>query len=214
MKIIFVLLISAFTFQSCSKEKPNLKKEEKVSTQEIQNAKNGDSVTISNKEDIQKYYAEFQEDLDKKKLDSVSFNYECDGREGTVTYFSKDSKLKIIRNEYAEYSHYSAVEKYFVNNEKPFFIFKDEAVWHFDGGTPEKPETKDDVTESRIYLIENKVIDCLEKKYSIRSVEKKEPDASKIPNKKFKDCKSQELLSEFEKLLKHKKNKEGSVQCL
>lgn len=102
MKIVFVLLIFSFAFESCSKEKARFK---------------------------------------------------------TVNY-----------KKYAEYIHFSTAEKYFINNEKPFFIFKDEEVWHFDGGTLEKPEAKDDVTESRIYLSENKVIGCNEKKYSIRPV--------------------------------------------
>ncbi len=28
-------------------------------------------------------------------------------------------------------SHYSTVENYFVNNGKPYFIFKDETLWNF-----------------------------------------------------------------------------------
>ncbi|WP_262147168.1 hypothetical protein [Chryseobacterium foetidum] len=215
MKIIPILLLAALSFQSCKKEKtsensiPNPANNKTVETPAVSN-----KIVIESKEDIQKYYAEYQNELDKKSLDSASFKYECDGREGIVTYFSKDSQLMVIRNQYSEYSHYSAVENYFLNEDKPFFILKDETVWQFDGGNAENPETKDDVTESRIYLVKNKVIDCLEKKYTIRSVEKSQPDVSKIPNQASKNCKSAELLSEFEKLIKHKNYKKERRQCL
>ncbi|KQT18290.1 hypothetical protein ASG31_06065 [Chryseobacterium sp. Leaf404] len=214
MKTYSVLLLVALSFQSCTKEKTSESlTQNQTDSKTVKAPVKTDKITISSKEDIQKYYGEFQDEINKKVLDSVFFEYECDGRVGNVTYYSKNSKVKVIKHSFAQYSHYSADENYYLNEEKPFFILKEETVWSFNGGTSEKPETKDDITESRIYLAENKVIDCLEKKYTILSADKKKPDVPKFPNYASKNCKSKELLAEFGKIIKNKNFKKGLKQC-
>lgn len=214
MKIIPIIITFFFVFESCSKEKTKSEIEKEHIKNDAKDNAIHDSISISSKEDIQKYYSEFQNELEKKDLDSTVLDYECDGKDGRIIYYSKNNKLKIIRHEYSEYSHYSAVEKFYLNNEKPFFIFRDESVWSFDGGTPEKPETKDNITESRMYFVNGKIIDCLEKKYILKSAEKEKPDPSKFSSRQSKDCKSEEMLSELAKFIRHKNAKATLKNCL
>ncbi|MBD8081347.1 hypothetical protein [Chryseobacterium caseinilyticum] len=214
MKIIPIILTFFLVFESCSKEKTDLKTEKENTVPAEKPTVTNDSISILSKEDVQKYYAEFENDLQNKALDSTSLDYECDGKDGRVIYYSKNNELKIIKHEYSEYSHYSAVEKFYMNKEKPFFIFRDESVWSFDGGTLEKPETKDNITESRMYFVNGKMIDCLEKKYILKSADNEKPDPSKFPNQKSKDCKSEEMLSELATFIKHKNDKTDLKTCL
>lgn len=149
--------------------------------------------------------------LAKKKLDSASFKYECEERSGNIVYYSENGKLKVIKHFQAD-SHFSSVDHYFVDDNKPYFILKDETVWSFDGGTPEKPVTKDDVTEKRFYLVDDKPIQCLEKKYTLKSSSANNPKSENVPNKEMKNCSVADLQKDF-KLLTNKKNKnDGS--CL
>ncbi|MEY8760058.1 hypothetical protein [Chryseobacterium tongliaoense] len=162
-------------------------------------------------EDIKKEYNILNGELSKGKLDSLGFKYECDERSGEVTFYSDKDGLKVIKHFYAEYSHFSSVENYFIKNGVPFFILKEDTSWSFDGGTPEKPETKDDIIEQRIYLQNGKAIKCLEKNYTIKS-SGSNPDPAKIPNKEIQ-CSGEELLKTYELLLKNKE-KRGEIKCL
>ncbi|MGC5745762.1 hypothetical protein [Chryseobacterium sp. NFX27] len=163
--------------------------------------------------EIKKKYGVLQRQLEAKKLSSNGFTYNCNEEpSGKVTFFSDKDGIKVIEHFYAEHSHFSASEKYFIKNGEPFFIFRQEIVWNFDGGTPEKPITKDDITETRIYLQDNKPLKCLEKKYSIRSDNKEKNIADQISGKEIK-CKTDELLKTYQSLWKHKDEK-GKIQCL
>ncbi|EJL68264.1 hypothetical protein [Chryseobacterium populi] len=162
-------------------------------------------------EDIKKEYGILNGELSKGKLDSLSFKYECDERSGEVTFYSDKEGLKIIKHFYAEYSHFSSVENYFIKNETPFFILKEDTSWSFDDGTPEKPETKDDIIEQRIYLQNGKAIKCLEKNYMVKS-SGSSPDPGKILNKEIQ-CSGEELLKTYGLLLKSKE-KRGEIKCL
>lgn len=216
MKLLFLILSLAFIF-SCKKETNKIPVKNTDSSDTLTSNHKRDSSTVNNKlltiEDIRKEYYTINKQLNKKELDSVSFDYNCNNeRSGTVTFFSDQSGLKIIKHFYAEYSHFSSVESYFIKDNTLFFIFKEDTSWNFDGGTPEKPETKDDIIEQRIYLQNSKPIKCFEKRYTIRSKESTRPDIDKIANKEI-PCSADELLSTYQQLLKNKE-KRGEIKCL
>lgn len=150
--------------------------------------------------------------LIKKKLDSVSFKYECEETSGNVVYYSEKGKLKVVKHFRAD-SHFSSTENYFVNDGKLYFVFKDATVWSFDGGTPEKPITKDDVTEQRFYIVNDKAIQCLEKKYTIKSNITNNPKSENVPNKEMKNCSVAELQKSFD-LLMNNKDRRDAGKCL
>ncbi|KAA2223101.1 hypothetical protein [Chryseobacterium sediminis] len=209
MKVLF-LTASLFLVCSCKNDKAV------KSTPMTSSVVEKDSTQINTTEDpidrIKKEYAALQAQLETKKLSQSKFTYDCnDEPSGEVTFYSDKNEIKVIEHFYAEHSHFSGSEKYFIKDGKPFFIFRQETVWNFDGGTPEKPVTKDDITETRIYLQNNKPLKCLEKKYSIKS-DQKGKTADNIPSKEI-PCNIDELLKTYQSLLKHKSQK-GSIQCL
>lgn len=157
---------------------------------------------LSSVDGIKQEYSKVNSQLVEKKMDSVGFKYECDEISGNVVYYSDKGVLKAIKHFQAD-SHFSSTESYFINEGKPFFIFKDDTVWSFDGGTPEKPITKDDVTEQRFYLVDNKTIQCLEKKY-LRSNATNNPKSENVPNKEMKNCSMEKLQKTFDVLMKNK----------
>lgn len=164
-------------------------------------------------DNIKKEYNRLHALLEAKKFTTKGFTYNCNEEpSGEVTFYSDKNEIKVIRHSYAEHSHFSATEQYFIKNGKPFFIFREEAIWNFDGGTPEKPITKDDITETRIYIQNGKPIRCLEKKYSIRSDDSEKPDPSKIPGKEI-HCTIEDLMKTYGLLIKNKDQKEEK-QCL
>ncbi len=167
---------------------------------------------LSSVDGIKEEYNLVNSKLTAKKLDSVSFDYECEERSGNVVYYCENGILKVIKHFTAD-SHYSSTEKYFLNERHPYFVFRDETVWNFDGGTPEKPETKDDVTQTRMYFSNDKIIQCLEKKFTIKSSLPTKPDAENIPNKQSKNCSANEVQKTLELLLKNK-DKKGKISCL
>lgn len=150
--------------------------------------------------------------LQAKKLDSLSFDYECNEISGNVVYYSENGILKVVRHFSAD-SHFSSVENYFVRDGKPFFVFKDETVWSFDGGTPEKPETKDNITQQRMYIADHKIIKCLEKTFTIKSSLAENPKPEDVPNRESKNCSPEEVQKTFELLMKNTHRK-GKTNCL
>ncbi len=164
-------------------------------------------------DDIKKEYTRLHTLLETNKLTSKGFTYNCNEEPaGEVTFYSEKDGIKVIRHSYTEHSHFSATEQYFIRNGEPFFIFREETVWNFDGGTPEKPVTKDDITETRIYILNGKPIRCLEKKYSIRSDGSEKPDPSEIAGKEV-PCKTDDLMKTYGLLMKNKDQKENR-ECL
>lgn len=212
MKILLFTL-SFLAIVSCKKE----------NTETIQNnsvADNTATMTVSKKpndsitsiEDIKKEYAAVNNLLSAKQLDSTKFTYNCDEKEGEVILYYENKDLRMVKDFYAEHSHFSSSTKYYIKNNRVFFIFKEETEWNFDeGGTPEKPETKDDINEKRIYVLNDKAIHCLEKNYTIRSKgNNKNPDS--VPNKETK-CDIAELMKNYHLILK-KKDRKGEINCL
>lgn len=204
------LFITILLFISC---KDAIKK---PSTTKVTNKDSVSNKTysFSNVNDIKKEYAIVQRKLINKELDSVSFNYDCEknGTSGEVTYFSEKNTLKVIKHSYGEYSHFGATEMYYIANNIPFFIFIEEGYWSFDGGTSDEPQTKDEITEHRIYLNNNKVIEYLEKKYEIKSRYKTNVNPDNISNKKINSNANKELTN-FQLLLQNK-TKRGNQDCL
>ncbi|MDF2931881.1 MAG: hypothetical protein K0R36_1212 [Chryseobacterium sp.] len=214
MKKLF-LISSIFFIISCKKENHKAI-EESVNSDSLTSKTTKDSLKLKNDLNsvygIKKEYNLVNSKLTAKKLDSVSFAYECEERSGNVIYYSEKGVLKVIKHFNAD-SHFSSTENYFVNEGKPYFVFKDDTVWSFDGGTPEKPETKDDITEKRFYIVEGKSIQCLEKKYTLKSSSKNNPQSENIQNKEMKNCSINELQKTFNLLMKNK-DKKGKMNCL
>ncbi|WP_223608029.1 hypothetical protein [Chryseobacterium sp. OSA05B] len=164
-------------------------------------------------EEIKSEYSSLRKQLESKKLTSKGFTYNCnDERSGKVTYYSDQKEIRIIEHSYDEYSHFGSTEQFFIKDGNIFFIFKEDTGWNFDGGTPEKPITKDDITESRIYFQNNKPIKCLEKQYSIRSNATEKPSPDKISSKETQ-CNTNELMKTYESLLRNE-DKKGEIKCL
>lgn len=211
MKITLISL-SLLLITACKKEEltttqnPSQEPVTKENTATLQND------SIKSVDDIKKEYAKVNVALTSKMMDSTKFKYNCDEREGEVTFYYENKKLAAVKDFYAEHSHFSSSTTYFVKNGQVFFIFNDETVWNFDdGGTPEKPETKDDIKEKRIYILNNKAVQCFEKNYSVRSKgNNKTPES--IPNKKTK-CDIDGLMKTYQLILKYK-DKKGDVKCL
>ena len=155
--------------------------------------------------EIKQAFAIINDRLMHGLLDSISYTYDCSGeRNGTVTYYSDNGKLAVIKHSYNEYSHFSAIDQYFVNEGKLYFTFLDSTVWSFEPGHAAEGATKDDITEQRLYLNEEKPLLCLEKKYTRRSQSSDNPNPDRIESKEVK-CKSLEpVLKDYNRLLAFK----------
>lgn len=210
-KLFFVFgLLSLF---ACKKEN----KEETISAPDIISTKvKSHSLSLENDlstvAGIKQEYNLVNSKIAEKKLDSVGFNYECDEISGNVVYFSDQGDLKMVKHFQAD-SHFSSTDSYFINEGKPYFIFKDETVWSFDGGTPEKPVTKDEVTEQRFYIVDQKAVQCLEKKYILKSNSDSNPKSENVPNKEMNNCSIADLQKTFDLLMKNKARRDGA-KCL
>ncbi len=215
MKFIPVIL-SLTLFISCKKkDSANIgdksSKDSVTAKKETASIQNGSIKTI---DDIRKEYAELNTLLTSKKLDSTKFSYNCDEteREGEVVFYYQNKKLKIVKNFYSEHSHFSSSTEYFIKDDQVFFIFNDETVWNFDdGGTPVKPETKDDTEEKRLYYINNKLVSCRDKKYTLRTKNHSKPE--NISDGESKNCDDTEFRKTFDSILKNK-DKKGEIKCL
>ncbi|AZB29204.1 hypothetical protein [Chryseobacterium balustinum] len=210
-----ILLPSLIFICSCEN-----KKNEKINTnspsESSQQISYKDSLSKNNSpqtiDEIKTEYVLLNNQLIAKKLDSASFDYECNEVSGNVVYYSSNGELKSIKHFHGD-SHFSSVENYYLKNGKPFFIFKDDTVWNFDGGTPEKPETKDEINQQRMYIVNGKAIECLEKKFTIKSSSKNNPKPDDIQNVQSKNCSYSELQKTFEVLLKNR-DKKGKTSCI
>lgn len=140
--------------------------------------------------------------LENKTLDSVAIRYNCNQeRSGTITYYSESGKLAAIKHAYNEYDHFEATDQYFVQDSVVYFAFYKHLNWSFESGAAIEGATKDDIIESRYYLIGNKFVECLEKKYTIYSTSRDKTNPDQIANRTI-DCKAEgPLLATFKKLV-------------
>ncbi|WP_316851011.1 hypothetical protein [Pedobacter agri] len=68
---------------------------------------------------------------------------------------------------------------FYLDKGKPFFIFRTDHTWTFAEGMAAEGITKENIMEKRYYLINDKPVKYLEKKYSYLSNEKK-PNTGKL----------------------------------
>ncbi|MBW8360981.1 MAG: hypothetical protein K0M56_02200 [Kaistella sp.] len=211
MEKIFLVAV-AMLLVSCKKDNA-AEVTNQSDTVGISEAGAGSDTLMSQKElnsvkDIKVEYEDINRLLQEKKLDSVTFSYDCDGeRQGDVVYYYENRQLRSIRHSYSEYSHFSAVENYFIKDGGLFFVFKKETSWNFDGGSPENPETKDDIKEYRYYMVNEKPIQCLEKKYVLHSESSGNPAPESIKNSEIKNCSLVEVHKRYQLLVRNQKSK-------
>lgn len=216
MKNILPLLSLALVF-SCHKNEHQQNKNIPVENGHPQSQIRNDSAAVlkslSDVEDIKQEYARLNKLLEFRKLDSSGFSYNCnDEITGDVVFYYERGALRSVKHFYAEHSHFSSSEQYFIRNNQVFFIFKQDVSWNFDGGTPEHPITKDDITEKRIYMNGNTPLVCLEKQYSIRSEGSRNPDPDSVSNKEV-PCDIKDLMSTYGSIRRHEKEKK-EIGCL
>ncbi|PWG78701.1 hypothetical protein [Pararcticibacter amylolyticus] len=157
----------------------------------------------ANTEEIQKAYAGIMDKAEKGALDSTTFKYSCNGeKNGTVSYYTEKGRLRLIVHQYNEYDHYSATDRYFVQDSTLFFVHRQNTTWSFESG-PEGT-TRDNITEQRIYLVNQKPVKCLEKKYTVRSKAKNNPDPATIPNKETNCSSIKSVITPYQLLFKHR----------
>lgn len=124
------------------------------------------TLAVGSVSDIKQVYGATMDQLQKGNLDSVAVEYNCNNeRSGTVTYYSQKGILTMIQHSYAEYDHHSTTDQYFVQDDKVYFIYSNDASWNFVSAEI----TQDHFTENRTYVIEDESVLCLEKKYNILS---------------------------------------------
>ena len=193
-------------FFSCGQGRLN---NDKASLDTSSSASDADTFTVIKKpasvKDIKQLYADIIGKLHGGKLDSTSIKYDCSGeRAGTVTYFSDNGELSMIRHRYSEYSHFSATDEYFVSNDKLFFAHLTGVSWSFESGNAAAGATQDNILERRLYIVREKALLCLEKRYVKRSHSSDNPQPASIENKQV-DCKPLgSTLKDFSKILAFK----------
>lgn len=165
--------------------------------------------TLNRITEIQETYAAVVKQLEAGTLDSTSFKYSCQGEKGgTVTYISDRGKLQLIVHRYHEYDHYSAVDRYFVNEDKLYFTHLRGVSWSFEEGGG----TRDNIEEQRIYVVNQRPVQCLEKKYTIVSGASNNPLPDTVLNKEV-SCKSPaSVIGPYRILLKYREK--GTTGCL
>ncbi|WP_294301624.1 hypothetical protein [uncultured Chryseobacterium sp.] len=202
---------------SCQKKEDSRTNQNHSLKERMVNQKPSDTVSyarIKTIDDIKKEYAVLNTLLISKKLDSSSFTYHCEktGREGEAVFYYFDKQLKMVKNFYSENSHFSSSTKYFIKDNQVFFILNEETVWNFDdGGTAEKPETKDDIKEQRLYYINDRLEYCRDKEYTLRTKNHLKPE--NVSDGESKNCTDTELKKTLKILLENKDRKE-KIQCL
>ena len=148
---------------------------------------------------IKSRYSEIETARKIGELDTISFNYNCfNERSGKVTFYSKNEKPVLIEHRYNEYSHHEATDWFYLYNKEPFFVFLDRLYWTFDGQSGGKPRIKDKITQSRLYFLNGKTIQCLEKDFE--SVSDAPALADDIPNSETDCSNASEVHSDFKKL--------------
>ncbi|WP_294285557.1 hypothetical protein [uncultured Chryseobacterium sp.] len=195
---------------SCNKQREGLEKNSSKDLPKIKKDTVLPDGTPKNINEIKQEFTALNKKLLSRSLDSTSFMYTCNEIEGKADFYYEKQNLRMVKHFFAD-SHFSSVTNYYVKNNDVFFIFKEETLWQFDGGTPEKPITKDSVSEQRIYLQKGKAIQCLEKHFTVRSAGKN-VNPEKVPNKSG-NCNVKELMEIYQKILENKDRKDKML-CL
>jgi ribosomal protein L30E len=166
-----------------------------------------DKRTLKSVADIKAVYNATIQKLNNKVLDSITLSYNCQQeRSGKITYYTEQGNLKLIKHAYAEYDHHDAVDQYFVQDSLLFFVYQKRLSWNFVSAGVEGA-TEDKITESRFYLVGDKPIRCLEKKYTISSVSNKKVVPDEVPNRTIACNTASTQLKTFKNLVKFKSSK-------
>lgn len=161
--------------------------------------------------DIQREYTAVVNKMADGLLDSASFKYDCYGeKSGTVTYFTEKGALRVIVHRYSEYSHFNAVERYYLKDSALFFAYRNSVTWAFEDG-PEGA-TKDHIREQRTYLVQQQPIECLEKDFVVHSKAENNLHADEVPNKVVNCISAEEVLTPFRLLVKY--HNKPAPECL
>ncbi len=158
--------------------------------------------------DIKRAYERIVTKESAGELDSQAIAYVCDDEiKGTLIYYSDNKGIKLIVHRYSEYDHFSAEERYFLQHEEPFFVLRKETTWAFISGS--EGSTRDNVTETRTYLANEKAIQCLESKYNIYTTKKQKRTEYLYRNKSV-SCKDiSSLTTKYNKLMAYRNVKKG-----
>lgn len=207
-----LLLLSLLTITvACQKRIENSKGRQVLKNEKVENTaiQSGSYQTPKDVDAIKELYAAWDQKEKNGSFKKIYFNYNCENeKSGVLTYFFEDGKLRIIEHTYSEYDHFSATDRYYVTEGIAFFIYSKEVVWSFEA----EGKTKDNVTEYRGYIINDKPVECLEKKYSLSSHVNNNLDPDQIANK-ISDCRNiQKLIKNYEKLATYKSS--SDVDCL
>ncbi|MBU4539209.1 MAG: hypothetical protein L6264_05065 [Weeksellaceae bacterium] len=208
-----IFIISFLILFSCNKRQAS---EEKILVDKTASVSKTDGNSqvpekkLKTVDDIKASYAYFVNKLRTKGIDSTLFKYNCNNeKSGKVIYFTENGKLRMIRHAYSEYSHFSATDEYFVEDDSVYFIYSKQVQWNF----VDQNKTKDEIIERRIYIIDNNPVKCLENESTLIVSSGKSGTAKAGSNKEM-DCSSfQPMLKQFEKLIKLRGQKKD-MECL
>ncbi|VUD62773.1 hypothetical protein TDB9533_03108 [Thalassocella blandensis] len=164
--------------------------------------------------DIKKEYAHLMDLQQHQQYSISSVSYSCNGeRSGNMTYYKLNDATKIIKHTFNEYSHHSGKEQYFLRNNSPFFVFKEQKSWSFDGTKNGESQTKDVITERRFYLLDNQLEKCLEKQFTQHSAREQNPSSADVPNQTMTCPTVKNVLHGFTRILQYE-DKTGQIDCL
>ncbi|RYG09962.1 MAG: hypothetical protein EOO07_22980, partial [Chitinophagaceae bacterium] len=196
-------VLGLFILVACNNPKENKVDSEKKSVTVSDTSKTERIVEVPKTiEEIKSLYTKTANQLEKGTLDSVSYKYSCNNeRSGTVTYFSQGGSLKMVKHSYNEYDHFSATDQFFVSADTLYFAYYNRTLWSFESGQAVEGATKDDITEQRFYIANNEALQCLEKKFAIRSNLPNQPTSAQVANKIIKCNDVKPILNEYNKLL-------------
>ncbi|PHN08191.1 hypothetical protein CRP01_02395 [Flavilitoribacter nigricans DSM 23189 = NBRC 102662] len=213
-----ILYLAAFlSLISCGENTTAASREEPTPTQDTPTPNEEPTAAMPNElndiEDIRTTFAFITSEIDNGQLDSTAFKYDCHGETGgTVTYFSHRGQLRMIRHASYAYSHHSAIDRYYILDDQPFFVFYDQESWIFDPDSDEEGATKSDITEKRFYLIDNEPVQCLEKKFTTRSSVDDGPNSQNTANREVACSGLEDLQKTYDLLLQHRGQRE-ELQC-
>ena len=158
-------------------------------------------------EQIKQRFAFINTKLQDGLLDSIAYKYDCNGeRSGTVTYFTDNGKLAMIKHSYNEYSHFEATDRYFISNDNLYFAYFNRLNWSFEPGQAAEGATTDHITEQRFYIAKQQALLCLEKKYTKRSKAPANLQPANVQNKKVECHPIAPVIKDFNKLVEFKDN--------
>lgn len=165
-------------------------------------------VDINSISDIKQVYATTVSGLKDGELDSVLRKYNCNNeRSGTVVYYTQHGKLKMVSHNYVEYDHHAATDQYYIQDDNIYFMYSNTSSWNFVSAEV----TQDHIVEKRTYIVNNKPILCLEKKYNTLSSAAHER-LEETENNEVTCPSIQSLNSDFKKLIVFKN--QHNTNCL